>query len=351
MKLNFCTLFDSNFLVSGYTLYISLQKCCKNFHLYIFAFDDLAFEVLTQLHLPNVTVISLSEFEDEELLRIKPTRSKGEYCWTCTSSTIKYCIETFHLDHCTYLDADLFFYGDPEDIIQDINKAGKDVLITKHNYTKKHERLSIISGIYCVQFMFFRNTVEGMEVLNWWRNACIDWCFNRHEDGKFGDQKYLDDWPSRFPCVHVSTMNGAGLASWNSVDYHIVEQPSQKNPFKLVNNKKKTECDLIFFHFHKFRLSENDVVWTRAYNLPKSIIKHIYIPYTNLCLAHYEYLHQVNQNIVLPQKSSWMPRSFFSSTLFFLISIPYCLWKEKSLIIEFNNYHVYKIKNGKLIRS
>jgi hypothetical protein len=350
MKLNFCTLFDSNFLVMGYTMYTSLQKYCKNFHLYIFAFDDLAFEVLTQLNLPNVTVIALQDFEDEELLRVKPTRTKGEYCWTCTGSTIKYCIEKFQLDHCTYVEADMYFYANPVVIVQELYNAGKDVLITSHNYTKKHQKISKITGEYCVQFMIFKNTTDGMTVLNWWRNACIDWCYNRIEDGKFGDQKYLDEWLSRFSCVHVSTLLGAGIAPWNAIDYNIFGQPSQGDSIQLINRKKKMECDLIFYHFHKFRLFENQVVWERGYSLPAKIIDYIYVPYTNLCLTHYNDLCKLNQNIGLPPKSSWLSRSFFSKTLYFIAKIFYSMWKEKRLVVDFNNYHIYKIRNNKLIK-
>ena len=71
MKLNFCTLFDSNFLPYGLALYESLLKHCKEFHLYIFAFDDNAYEFLSEKNLPKTTIISLKEFEDEKLLRVK----------------------------------------------------------------------------------------------------------------------------------------------------------------------------------------------------------------------------------------------------------------------------------------
>ena len=348
-RLNFCTLFDSGFLTMGYTMYISLQKCCANFHLYIFAFDDLAHEVLKLMELPNVTVISLNEFEDEELLRIKPTRNKGEYCWTCTGSTIKYCIEKYELDHCTYIDADLYFFANPESIIHELEEAGKDVLITNHHYTEEHEKISKITGRYCVQFMVFKNTVEGMTVLNWWRNACIEWCYDKIEDGKFGDQKYLDDWLTRFSCVYECTLPGVGVAPWNVIDYDIVGEPSQISPIQLINNKKKEECGLVFYHFHKFRLFEDKVIWVRGYRLPQKFIDHVYIPYTYLCLTHFEELHKINQRIMLPQKSPWgPPRTFFIQTLYSLMKIVYCLWKEKRMVIAFDNYHIYKIESRKI---
>ena len=84
---HFCTLFDSFYLTRGVAMYNSLEECGTDFHLYIFAFDDVSFEILNQLNLKHATIISLKEFEDEKLLDVKPSRSKAEYCWTCTSST------------------------------------------------------------------------------------------------------------------------------------------------------------------------------------------------------------------------------------------------------------------------
>ena len=44
--LNFCTLFDSYYLDKGLALYLSLKKVCDNFRLYVFCFDDVAFQIL-----------------------------------------------------------------------------------------------------------------------------------------------------------------------------------------------------------------------------------------------------------------------------------------------------------------
>jgi len=171
--LNYCTLFDSNYSSRGLAMYRSLNENAKDFHLFIVAFDDKCYEMLLKLSLKNVTVISLTEFEDEQLLTIKSTRTPQEYCWTCTPSIILYCINKFNLKICTYIDADLLFYSDPEILIDEM--GDKSVLITEHRYSPEYDQTKT-SGKYCVQFVTFKKDVNGMIVLNWWRDACLDWC-------------------------------------------------------------------------------------------------------------------------------------------------------------------------------
>ena len=185
--INFCTLFDINFISQGLSMYESLKEHCKNdFTLYIFAFCDESYNLLKELNLDNVKVISLSELEEgiPALLTVKNNRTKGEYCWTCGSASIKYCIEQFNLDQCTYLDADIYFYSDPKVLLDEM--GDKSVLITEHRYTPKYDQTNT-SGKYCVQFVSFKNDEKGMRVLNWWVDRCIEWCYARCEDGKFGD--------------------------------------------------------------------------------------------------------------------------------------------------------------------
>jgi hypothetical protein len=260
---NFCTLFDSNYLTRGLAMYESLKKNCGNFHLYIFPFDDEAYNVLEALKLDNVSLISLKDFEDEELLIVKPLRSKGEYCWTSTSSTILYCIQKFNLDHCTYLDSDLYFFNSPEILLEEVKD--KSVLITDHRYSPEYNR-SYDCGKYCVQFIFFRNDENGMEALKWWRNACLDWCYNKLEDGKFGDQKYLDDWLTRFKKVIELRHLGGGVAPWNIQQYDL-ENENEILYISLANSDEKVP--LIFYHFHELKfLHKVSFVHLCGYDFP-----------------------------------------------------------------------------------
>ena len=76
---------------------------------------------------------------------------------------------------------------------------------------------------YNVEWVTFRRDPDGLEALNWWHDRCIEWCYQRAEDGKMGDQKYLDDWLVRFERVHVVRHPGAGLAPWNVKAHRLGE--------------------------------------------------------------------------------------------------------------------------------
>jgi hypothetical protein len=270
---NFCTLFDSNYLSRGLLLYKSLLNNTSKFHLYILAFDDGSYNYLRLANLNNATVISLQEFEDEELLNIKESRSKAEYCWTSTPSLILYCLKSFNLDACTYIDADMIFYKDPVVLIDEM--GDKSILLSEHNYTSEYDQ-SKISGRFCVQFMTFKNSPEGRLALEWWRNKCIEWCYARAEDGKFGDQKYLDDWELRFSSVHVLQNKGGGVAPWNIQQFDISESGKE-----LIERNTGNVLPLIFYHFHGVKIySENKFSCTDVgYELNNKIKEKLYYPY------------------------------------------------------------------------
>lgn len=278
MKLNFCTLFNSSYLSRGVVMYESLQKHCDDFHLYVYAFDDVSLNYLTAQNFKNLTVVSLKEFESPELLKVKKSRTAGEYCWTCSSSTIDYSINHFNLDNCTYVDADMLFYSNPRVLIDEMGK--NSVLITSHRYTKEYDQ-SDVSGKYCVQFMTFKNTDEGMAVLNWWKNACIEWCFGRIEDGKFGDQKYVDEFQTRFTGVHELKHLGGGVAPWNVQQYTFSLFDEKITGKEIVSGK---EFDLVFFHFHGLKFYENNIVGltSELYEIKEEIQSMFYFPYIAL---------------------------------------------------------------------
>lgn len=258
----------------GLAMYHSLEKHCNNFHLYIFAFDDECFHYLKGQKLPYATIISLNEFEDDKLLSVKPTRSKGEYFWTCSSSTILYVINHYKVDHCTYVDSDLYFFSSPQILLDEM--GNHSILITPHRYTKQYDQ-SEKTGIYCVQFVTFKNDERGLEALTWWRNSCLEWCFNRYENGRFGDQKYLDDWPERFAGVYVCENLGAGVAPWNMQQYNFSRENDQMIGTEIATGNK---FNILFFHFHSFIFVSPDYFSPRPYyKRNETVISLLFNPY------------------------------------------------------------------------
>lgn len=322
-QLNFCTLFNSNYLSRGLVMYESLKENCPDFHLFIFSFDDTSDQFLRKLVLEKVTVISLKEFEDAELLRVKPTRNTAEYCWTCTSSTILYCIEKYDLPHCTYLDADLYFYSDPSVLIKEM--GDNSVLITEHRYSPQYEK-SVKSGKYCVQFITFRNDSSGLKVLRWWRERCLEWCYARHENGKFGDQKYLDDWTTRFEKVWVLQNLGGGIAAWNVQQYKFNFENQH-----IIGMEKKSgkEFPVVFYHFHYVRFYFDNLVELGRRTLDNQVLSLIYKPYIEKLNKKANEIRCINPDINA-NGFTLLPKGFKPS----IVNI---LRKTKSV------YHIYSI--------
>ena len=83
------------------------------------------------------------------------------------------------------------------------------ILITKHNYSKNMIKLalgeSIVSNL-CLLIMMLKVLKLSIGERKMYRL-----CYAYYEDGKFGDQMYLDDWTERFEKVCVSAKLGCGL--------------------------------------------------------------------------------------------------------------------------------------------
>jgi len=216
---HYVTLFDSLFLPQGLALHISMERHAGNYNLWILCVDGETFDILTRLNLPNVQLLKLSNLETEELKRVKKLRSKGEYCWTLTPFAPRFVFDSDKIiSRVTYIDADMWFRKNPAPIFREFNSSGKHVLITDHSYAPEND-YSATSGQYCVQFMTFTRN-GGEYVRKWWEKKCVEWCYARFEDGKFGDQKYLDEWPERFiEYVHVLSAKELLLAPWNATRY------------------------------------------------------------------------------------------------------------------------------------
>jgi len=246
VKYNFCTLFDKGFLNRGLALYNSLlNNIPEQFSLFILCMDDITYDILNKMNLDRIKLIKLEDFEDEELKKAKANRNWVEYCWTLSPSLPLYIIETFNVDMITYLDADLFFYSSPEPIYREFTNSS--IMLIPHRFTlwKKDKEKEV--GKYNVGMLIFKNDEDGLACLRWWREKCNEWCYEKVEPHRYGDQKYLDCFPDKFKGVYILNNKGANLAYWNIRNY----------TGKIKKNKNKIFIDndeLVFFHFSQFKV-------------------------------------------------------------------------------------------------
>lgn len=270
----FCTYTDRNYLLRGLTLYRSLVVTGCPFQLFVLALDSTVADVITRLALPNLQTCTLAALEQwaPALLRAKADRRLIEYYFTLTPQLPLY-LFAHHagIDLLTYLDADLYFYSSPEPLFAEL--GGRSMLVTPHRYPdhlKGHE----VYGLFNVQYQTFRRDETGLACLRRWRDQCLDWCYDRAEDGKYGDQKYLDEWPGRYgDRLAILRHLGGGVAPWNWSGVPI-----------SLNRGRVTVGGhpLIFYHFHGIKIfnacfiSNGLLDWGM---MPRPLLRWFYVGY------------------------------------------------------------------------
>lgn len=276
--INFCTLFDSYYLDKGIALYKSLEKVSDNFSLFTYCFDDQSYGILKGMDFSHMIVLHHSCFEIPELLEKKRERSKAEYCWTCTPVIIEYTLKNYDIDSCTYIDSDLYFFYDPQALFDEIYTADADVAIVGHRFKNNAygKKLEKRNGKYCVQFNYFRKNENGQKVLEWWKDRCLEWCYDIPEPDRMGDQKYLNQFRTLFDGVHELEHLGGGVAPWNLEQYTIASTDGKGIQLRDGHGK---EFPLIFYHFQNIRYLPGRIVNIKSQTRDEKLKYTIYLPY------------------------------------------------------------------------
>lgn len=234
MEITFTTITSKYRLFQCVAMYHSLKHFMAEAPLVVLAVDQETKRVLDALKLPGMNVISVEELEDARLKEIRQQRDLSEYCWTLKPVLLLKLVERFkECDIFVYLDSDIFFFDNPMRLLK--GKRNWSVLLTTHKVNRKAN-----GG-----FAAFRRSSSTYAILEWWRDRCMEWCYSCYNDGKFGDQGYLDYLRLRFKGVYYLDAPGANVAPWNSYKYDF----ALKNEEVYVNRSR-----LVFYHFSGLRL-------------------------------------------------------------------------------------------------
>ncbi len=269
----FCTYFDHNYLSRAMLTIRSLRRYEPHTSIYVLALSELCEAILRELALPNVEIIPLAVLENQypELASIKPTRSQIEYYFTLSPFLPHFLFSHTASDRVTYIDGDLYFYASPRPILDQLQNAS--IAITPHRFSFDFHAHHVY-GRFNVAWVTYRRCAEGLECLNGYKADCTAWCYDRVEDERFGDQKYLDTWPVRYQSLKIIEHKGFNLANWNIHNYII----RFKNGVVMIDDDP-----LIFFHFASTQIrpdgSAEVLVQHRGGRSKAVLFEHVVNPY------------------------------------------------------------------------
>jgi hypothetical protein len=270
----YCTYFDHNYLARGLALYHSLQQHATGSRLWVLCLSEACYRTLAALDLPDLVPRRLADFEaaDPEVAATRPTRSTIEYYFTCSPAWKLHVLDNEpDAEWVTYLDSDLFFFASPEPIFDEMKDASFGII--PHHFTKRLDDMRRF-GIYNVGWVSVRRCDEGIAALRWWRERCIEWCYDYVDGDRFADQRYLDRLPGMFPNVRIIQHLGANLAPWNFADLRVEWLD------ETVSIERRYE--LLFFHFHGVKRTGRYYFNShRVFHapFPKLVRERIYQPY------------------------------------------------------------------------
>jgi hypothetical protein len=240
----FCTYCDSGYAARMRCLHESLVAQGEPFRLFVLCFDAATEAVVAAAGSPSLVAISLAELlaADPAYAAVRNGRSRVEFYFTSTPVLVRHCLQRKTSGTTiTYLDADLFFFAPPSAVFAE--QADGSIGIVPHRFPPRLAAL-VRHGRYNVGWVSFRRDENGMACIEWWRERCLEWCFDRVEEGRFADQGYLDEFPKRFAGVRVLDHPGINAAPWNVGEAEITRAGGTVQ----VNGQP-----LRFYHFQAIR--------------------------------------------------------------------------------------------------
>ena len=274
-RYHFTTVVSQEHLFKLLAMISSLLEHAKDFTLFVLCANDIVFHMLNKINFQHVVPVMLNEIENETLIRAKSDRTFHEYCWTLKPVFLHYVMS--HYPDCKYfahLDADLFFFDNPENIFTENIEAS--LFLTHHRNSRDFLMYYGKTGVFNTGFVGCKMDSTANNAVGQWADRCIAYCSSQEDHIRklFGDQRYVETWPDEFSGVHVVKSYGANTALWNIQNYTV----SQRSGKVYINDDILT-----FYHFSGFTIiSRNEFNLNWYYHIDEStVLDNIYLPYIN----------------------------------------------------------------------
>lgn len=253
----------------------------------VYCIDDNAVRLLENLREPLLHIVSPGDFETDELLSIKNSRPINAYCWMSKPVVLEDALGRFpDTDWVIFVDSDMMVFGDPDNALPSDPEA--NVILTPHRPSNDHFAEFIPTvGKYNAGYAGFKRSKGGKEALRWWKDSCIEDCSGTPQDGRYADQKYLEDISNIFSGVFSSPHVGLNTGPWNVFGTKV----SSRDDAVFINDSR-----LLLYHMQGFRVYTRSLVdlYPGPIRLPEDARHLIYQPYEKLIKQTREALEGAN---------------------------------------------------------
>ena len=255
-------LFDDHYVAEGYICIQSILERNATSRVFVLCLGDTVAPALSQLD--RVIPITKAALEAlfPDIAATRPPRPWAPYVQSLKPFLAEYILINHDVTALTYVDSDMYFWGDPAEI--DTEFAGHSFMVTprKEGSTRAFDG----SCFSC------RNDDKGKAILHWWQARCIEWCLYEEggPNGALADDGYLNIFktePDKFEGVHICAHPGINASYGNIHTYTVVQTENGI----MVNDRP-----LVCYHYRAFKKTSEEL---QELALPENIIEFIYRPY------------------------------------------------------------------------
>lgn len=222
--MDFAMLFDEQYSDEGIVCIQSIKTRSPDSQIWVLC---LVPPIETPVELQGATVISLTDLEAAypDIAATKSTRPWAPYVQSLKPYLIEYLFENHGAEVVTYVDSDMYFWGDPSEI--DTEFGSHSFMATKRTgLTEGQTDVYFSGGCFTC-----RDDANCRELLTWWQSQVLGWClWDYGPNGAYREEGYLNilrDEPLRFTGTHVCAHPGIHTAPWNIKDYDLQESEGQ----------------------------------------------------------------------------------------------------------------------------
>jgi SAM-dependent methyltransferase len=246
----FCTIITTDYLHYALALKQSLDDFGESVQLYIFITNDNEkLKPLVEEKYPGTFIISTDEVCADGIG--KKIYSKyhdfdiNAFRWSMKPVFIKHLLNNKGYEKVIFLDADLFFFGKYQFLIDELDYT--DMLLTPDwRSSNPHKDLVNFQKLYKEGIYnggFIGANKNAMAALDWWAMACEFACINDPYSGMYYDQIHLNMLPVYFEKTGIVRHKGCNVANWNMTECKRTKEEMGEKV--LIENK----YSIVFIHF------------------------------------------------------------------------------------------------------